>query len=127
MKKNTHRHEDYLKLIHRLSKEKPVHGVDLSRALGVSKPTVSVFLKEMTDAGYITVEKHHVICLTAKGLDIAEATQDRHETLCSLLESLGVPDTIAAADACAIEHDLSPQSYEALKRLLQEHSGVFEE
>lgn len=124
MSKISCRHEDYLKLIHRLSKSKDVHGVDLSRELGVSKPTVSIFLKQLIETGYITVDQHHAVFLTPKGLEIAEETQEKHQTLCSLLECLGVPKAIASADACAIEHDLSPVSYEALKRLVQERQEI---
>ncbi|MGM9661394.1 MAG: metal-dependent transcriptional regulator [Faecousia sp.] len=115
MTKRTYRRDDYLKIIYRLSQVNPVHAVDLSRELGVSRPTVSVYLKQLQDEGYVIVGSHHIITLTAKGLAIAEETQERHHVLQSLLESLGVPREVAASDACVIEHDLSQQSYEAIK------------
>lgn len=116
MGKRAYRLEDYLKRILCLSRKKPVHAADLARDLDVSRPTVSVFLKQLQQEGYITVGAHHVITLTPKGLDIAKETQQRHQTIQHLLEGFGVPREIASADACAIEHDLSPQSYEAIKR-----------
>ncbi|MDO5546203.1 MAG: metal-dependent transcriptional regulator [Eubacteriales bacterium] len=118
MTKRAYRLEDYLKRIHCLSKSKPVHPVDLARELDVSKPTVSVYLRQLQEEGYVVVGEHHIITLTPKGLVIAKQTQQRHQTLQRLLEGFGVPSEIAAADACEIEHDLSRQSYEAIKRFV---------
>ena len=120
MKKTTARREDYLKLIYRLSKYGDVHGADIAEELEVSRPTVCVCLKRMVEAGDITMDEHHTVHLTQQGLEIAEATQEKHRFLVELLSSLGVPPDIAADDACGIEHNLSPQSYQALKKLLQE-------
>lgn len=116
MEKRAYRLEDYLKRILCLSRTKPVHAVDLARDLEVSRPTVSVFLKQLQQDGYVTVGAHHIITLTPKGLAIAKETHQRHQTIQHLLESFGVPREVAASDACAIEHDLSRQSYEAIKR-----------
>ena len=112
MGKRAYRLEDYLKRILCLSKKKPVHAADLARDLEVSRPTVSVFLKQPQRDGYLTVGAHHIITLTPKGMDIAKQTLQRHQTIQLLLEGLGVPCEVASADACAI----SPQSYEAIKR-----------
>ena len=104
--------EDCLKRILCLSRKKPVHAVDLARDLEVSRPTVSVFLKQLQRDGYVTVGAHHIITLTPKGMDIAKQTLQRHQSIQLLLEGLGVPCEVASADACA----RSPQSSEAIKR-----------
>lgn len=120
MKKKVTRREDYLKLICTLSKTGPVRGSDLARELDVSRPTVSIYLKQLIEAGDITMDRHHAVHLTDQGLQVAQCTQDKHSVLLELLQSLGVPGGVAAKDACAIEHNLSPESYEALKQLLRE-------
>ncbi|MGM9586277.1 MAG: metal-dependent transcriptional regulator [Candidatus Limivicinus sp.] len=119
MSKRAYRLEDYLKHIHCLSQNKPVHPVDLARALEVSKPTVTVFLKQLQEDGYVVIGAHHIIALTPKGLIIARQTQQRHQTIQRMLECLGVPSDVAASDACMIEHDLSPQSYEAIQHFIK--------
>ena len=89
MGKRAYRLEDYLRRILCLSKKKPVHAADLSRDLEVSRPTVSVFLKQLQRDGYATVGAHHMIMLTPKGMDIAKQTLQRHQTI-QLLFCFGV-------------------------------------
>lgn len=120
MKKKVTRREDYLKLIHTLSARGLVRGADLASELDVSRPTVSVYLKQLIEAGDITMDRHHAVHLTQQGRAIAEATLEKHSVLTDLLKNLGVPEEIAVLDACGIEHNLSQQSHEALKRLLLE-------
>lgn len=120
MKKTTARREDYLKLIYKLSKYGDVHGADIAEELEVSRPTVCVCLKRLAEDGDITMDQHHAVHLTQQGLEIAESTQEKHSFLVELLCSLGVPADIATEDACGIEHNLSSESYEALKKMLQE-------
>ena len=112
--------EDYLKLIYTLSRKGEVHGADLADELDVKRPTVCVYLKRLVDAGDIVMDKHHCVHLTQQGLQIAEATLDKHGMLLELLQNLGVPSEVAAGDACAIEHNISPETYSALKQLLNE-------
>ena len=109
--------EDYLKTIYLLSQKTEVHGAYIAEALGVSKPTVSVSLKALEQEGYLTRDENHAVCLTEAGLEIAKATYERHPTFQSLLENLGVDGKTAAADACRMEHAVSPESYKALKEL----------
>lgn len=109
--------EDYLKTIYLLSQKKEVHGAYIAETLGVSKPTVSICLKVLEREGYLTRDENHAVCLTQAGLEIAKATYERHQTFQSLLENLGVDGKTAAADACLMEHAVSPESYEALKGL----------
>ena len=115
--------EDYLKIIYTLSKRKTVHGSDIAGELGVSRPTVSVALKDLAEEGYIFVDDAHEVHLTEKGKQIAEDTYERHNTFCRLLTGLGVDEKTAAADACEMEHVVSSQSYEALKALAGKEKG----
>ena len=109
--------EDYLKIIYMLSKRKAVHGSDIAGELGVSRPTVSVALKSLAEEGYVFVDGTYEVHLTEKGKRIAEDTYERHSTFCRLLTGLGVDEKTAAADACEMEHAVSPESYKALKTL----------
>ena len=111
--------EDYLKVIYILSKKKAVHGVDIAGELRVSRPTVSVALKALAEEGYIFVDDAYEVHLTVKGRRIAEDIYERHDTFRHLLMSLGVDEKTAAADACEMEHAVSPASYEALKMLAE--------
>lgn len=120
MPRKVTRREDYLKTIDALSRTGEVRGVTLAAELGVSKPTVCIYLKQLAEAGDIIMDEHHTVHLTAQGREVAESTQEKHSLLFSLLHSLGVPEQIAAEDACAIEHNLSDASFEALKQLLRE-------
>lgn len=120
MKKRMSRREDYLKLIDALSKTGEVRGIDLARELGVSKPTVCVYLKRLAENGDITMDAEHTVHLTRQGHAVAKATKAKHSILFELLRSVGVPCAVAAEDACAMEHNLSPESYEALKQLVKE-------
>lgn len=117
------RREDYLKMISRLSAKGAVRGSDLACALNVSRPTVSIYLKQLAEAGDITMDRHHSVHLTAQGLAVAESTCDKHDTLYNLLCSLGVPEGKAQEDACAMEHNLSDESFAAMKQLLQERKS----
>lgn len=109
--------EDYLKTIYTLSKRKAVHGSDIAGELGVSRPTVSVALKALAEEGYVFTDDAYEVHMTEKGRRIARDTYERHNTFCRLLTGLGVDEKTAAADACEMEHVVSPESYEALKRL----------
>nr|WP_300850910.1 metal-dependent transcriptional regulator [uncultured Acetatifactor sp.] len=109
--------EDYLKTIYTLSKRKAVHGSDIAGELGVSRPTVSVALKDLAEEGYVFVDGTYEVHLTEKGKRIAEDTYERHSTFCRLLTGLGVDKKTAAVDACKMEHAVSRESYEALKTL----------
>jgi Mn-dependent DtxR family transcriptional regulator len=110
--------EDYLKLIYSLrKKEIPVRNGLLAEQLGVSRPTVSVVLKGLLSDGYITVNEQREIFLTENGMQIAASMLDRHETFQKLLENLGVDAKTAAEDACKMEHAVSQQSFDALKKM----------
>lgn len=120
MKKRMSRREDYLKLIYSLSASGDVHGADLAAALNIKRPTVCVYLKRLAQNGDITIDEHHCACLTEQGLAVALSTLDKHGLLVALLQQIGVPVAIAKKDACAIEHCISPETYGALKQVLNE-------
>lgn len=120
--------EDYLKTIFLLArKQGGVRGVEIAGQLGVSKPTVSVVVKRLTKDGFVTMDSSHEIFLTAKGKEIAEDVLERHTTISTLLAELGVDEKTASRDACGMEHAVSPESFEALKRLAEERRKKQEE
>lgn len=92
--------------------------VDVADELGVTKPSVSVAMKRLRENGYIVFGKENHIILTDKGRDIAERIYDRHKVLTKFFETLGVQASIAAKDACLIEHVISEESYGAVVRFV---------
>lgn len=108
--------EDYLETILILSKCRPVvRSVDIAEEMGFKKPSVSVAMKNLREKNHITVTKEGFIYLTPSGREIAEMIYERHELLTKWLVKLGVDEKTAAADACRIEHDISKESFEAIK------------
>lgn len=109
--------ENYLETILMLSKSRPVvRAVDIATELGFKKSSVSVAMKNLRENEHITVTTEGYIYLTQSGKEIAEMIYERHELLSSWLEKLGVDKQIAAEDACRIEHVISQESFEAIKR-----------
>ena len=108
--------EDYLETILVLSKRLPVvRSIDIANELEYSKPSVSVAMKNLKGRGYITVSSEGYIVLTEEGRKLASDTYERHTLISQLLVELGVSPETASADACRIEHDLSQESFDALK------------
>lgn len=109
--------EDYLEMILMLTMQKGyARSIDIAAELSVTKPSVSYATKRLRENGYITMDKDGLITLTEAGHAIARKMYDRHQMLTSFLISIGVPEKIAKADACKIEHDLSNESFEAMCR-----------
>ncbi len=109
--------EDYLETILVLhNRNGEVRSIDIAAELDYSKPSVSVAMKNLRERECITVDKNGFITLTDKGRAIAERVYERHLLFTEWLVSLGVPEDIAAEDACRIEHCLSTESFEAIKR-----------
>lgn len=109
--------ENYLETILVLSKSLPVvRSVDIATELGFKKSSVSVAMKHLRENNHITVTKEGYIYLTESGKAIAEMIYERHELLSSWLERLGVDKQVAADDACRIEHVISQESFEAIKK-----------
>lgn len=109
--------EMYLEAIWVLSKQNGfVRSIDVSEYLGYSKPSVSRAMGILRSGEYIVVEKDGSITLTDSGRAIAEKIFERHTVLTKLLVKLGVSVETAAADACKMEHAISDESFEAIKR-----------
>ena len=108
--------EDYLEMILRLTEEKGyARSVDIATGLGVSKPSVSVAMKQLREGGYIVMDKDNYISLTESGMDIAQRIYERHKVLTRMLTMIGVDEQTAENDACKVEHDISVQTFTALK------------
>ncbi len=112
--------ENYLETILILSKSHTtVRSVDVAEELGYKKSSVSVAMKNLREKKYITVTKEGFISLTESGKEIAEMIYERHRLLSSYLEKIGVDKEIAAQDACRIEHVISAESFDAIKKYLK--------
>lgn len=112
--------ENYLETILVLSKTRPVvRAVDIANHLGFKKSSVSIAMKNLRQNEHITVTEEGFIYLTESGKAIADMIYERHELLSSWLERLGVDKEIASEDACRIEHVISQESFEALKKHIQ--------
>ena len=109
--------ENYLETILILSKKLPVvRSVDISNELGYKKSSVSIAMKNLRQKQHITVTDAGYIYLTDSGREIAEMIYERHQLISSWLIKLGVPEEIATEDACRMEHVISKESFEAMKR-----------
>ncbi len=109
--------ENYLERILMIEEEKGnVHAIDIAHSMKFSKPSVSIAMKKLHENGYIKITEDSNILLTEKGKKIAVKIYERHKLLSALLIRLGVPEEIAKEDACRIEHDLSKESFDAIKK-----------
>ena len=99
------------------NKNGAVRSIDIANELGFSKPSVSVAMKNLRENGYIEVDSSGYITLLDSGRQIAEKIYERHTTLSKWLVSLGVDAKTAAEDACRIEHIISSESFEAIKKI----------
>ena len=112
--------EDYLEMILRLNEEKGyARSVDIATGLGVSKPSVSVAMKQLREGNYIVMDKDNYITLTETGMEIAQRIYERHKVLTRMLTMIGVDEKTAEDDACKVEHDISVQTFTALKEQLE--------
>ena len=113
--------EDYLEKILMLKKDQDlVRASDIATFMSFSKASVSVALKKLKSYGYVTVdEKTGDINLTEEGQKIAEATYERHLVISQALMEIGVSEETAYEDACAVEHIISDETFEALKKVVK--------
>ena len=108
--------EDYLETIYVLTKRLPVvRSSDIATELGYSKPSVSVAMKNLRNKGFVTVSQEGYITFTEQGEALASETFERHTVISNWLISLGVSPETASEDACKIEHDISRETFQALK------------
>ena len=114
--------EDYLEAMLMLKEQRGyVRSIDVAEMLGVTKPSVSYATKRLRESGYISFDPAGMILLLPPGLEIAERMYERHMLLTELLIGLGVDPEVAREDACKIEHDLSVESFDAIRRHAKEH------
>ena len=109
--------EDYLETILVLHKKTGmVRSVDVARHMGVSKPSVCVAVNTLKDGGFLTMDEDHFLHLTDVGREVAEKIYKRHCFFTEQLIAAGVDPKTAEADACRIEHTISQDSFEKIRR-----------
>ncbi|MBR4291317.1 MAG: metal-dependent transcriptional regulator [Oscillospiraceae bacterium] len=112
--------EMYLESIYVLSKKQNcVRSIDISEYMGYSKPSVSRAVSLLKSGGYIQMDGENYITLTDSGLEIAKKIYDRHTLLTAMLVRLGVSQETASQDACRMEHTISDESFEAIRRHME--------
>ena len=112
--------EMYLESIHVLLHQRgQVRAVDVSEYMGYSKPSVSRAIGLLREGGYLTVEDGGWLHLTELGFAAAEKIYERHTVLSAVLTHIGVDPKVAAEDACKIEHDISDETFAAIKRYVK--------
>ncbi|MGI6734679.1 MAG: metal-dependent transcriptional regulator [Bacilli bacterium] len=113
--------EMYLKTIYILTKKiHPVRSIDIAEYMKFSKPSVSRAVGNLRKNNYISINNEGHIFLTPKGLDAAQNIYNRHDVLTKALINIGVSEKTAANDACEIEHVISEEAFEALKRHIKD-------
>jgi len=111
--------ENYLETILMLSKQLPVvRSVDIANELGFKKSSVSIAMKHLQEKQHITVSSAGFIFLTESGREIAEMIFERHELISNWLMRIGVSEKTALEDACKMEHVISQESFEAIKKFI---------
>ncbi len=109
--------ENYLETILILQKRNGmVRSIDIASELEYTKPSVSIAMKNLRENGYIEMDKFGYITLLDTGLAIAEAVYERHTALSSFLTAIGVSEQTAKEDACRMEHIISEETFEAIKK-----------
>ena len=112
--------EMYLETILILTEKNPhVRSIDVCEYMGFSKPSVSRAIGLLKNGGYVNVDGDGYLSLTDEGKSVAQKMYDRHRLLTKFLTSLGVSEETASADACKIEHHISDESFEAIKKAVQ--------
>ena len=109
--------EDYLARILILQEEKgEVRSIDIAHDMGYSKPSISIAMKKLKEAGLIDIDEHGFITLTKEGHVIADRVYERHKVLKKILINIGVDPKQAEKDACKVEHVISEEKFEAIKK-----------
>ncbi|MDF3001506.1 MAG: metal-dependent transcriptional regulator [Bacillota bacterium] len=109
--------ENYLETILMLKERMgQVRSIDIANEMGFTKPSISVAMKKLRENGYIEVDEEGYITLKDDGYEIATRIYERHKTVAQLLMLLGVNEETALDDACRMEHDISEESYQSLKK-----------
>ena len=115
--------EMYIENIYVLTKQNDkVRSIDVCERMGYSKPSVSRAIGILKRSGYIEVDPSGYITLTESGINVAERIYERHTILTEFLVSIGVPHEVATLDACKMEHILSDEAFEAIKKSISKNS-----
>ena len=113
--------EDYLEAVLVLQKEKGmVRSVDVARHMGVSKPSVCHAVATLKEGGFLTMDGDFFLCLTDMGREVAEVTYEKHRFFTERLIAAGVDPKTAEQDACEIEHAISTEAFQKLKKALED-------
>lgn len=116
--------EMYLETILRLSEKlEKVRSIDIAEEMGYSKPSISRAMRILKENGFVTIDTLGAVTLTEKGRAAAEKTYERHRVLTALFVGLGVDEATATDDACKIEHVISDETFDAIKRHMTEKKG----
>lgn len=117
--------ENYLETILMLAKRNgSVRSIDIVNKLDYTKPSISVAMKNLRENGYINMDSDGYITLTPKGYEIASTVYERHTLISDWLIALGVSEETAVDDACKIEHVISAQSFDAIKKHVKEKHAL---
>lgn len=116
--------ENYLEAILALGEKGAVRSIDVAQHLNFSKPSVSRAMSLLRENGYVVMDAGGFLTLTESGMEIASRIYERHLLLTKWLVHLGVSEEVAAEDACRIEHDLSVESFDALREHINRDLGV---
>lgn len=120
--RNSESTEMYLETILKESLRHPdVHAIHIASAMGFSKPSVSVAVKQLRENGYLRVEADGTLTLLAPGREIAEKIYERHCVIAGMLTALGVDEETALRDACRIEHVISEESFRHIRAHFEAH------
>lgn len=115
--------EDYLETILVLQQRLgQVRSIDIVNELGYSKPSISVAMKKLRESGHVLMAGDGTLTLTDSGLAIAREVYDRHTVISGLFRLLGVPDEIAAEDACKVEHHLSEKTFLCIREFIEKNA-----
>jgi len=116
--------EMYLETIYELSQKNPsVRSIDVAESMGYSKPSVSRAVGLLKQGGYLLMDKDGFLTLTESGIEVAKKIFERHTVLSKMLMALGVSEENATEDACKIEHVISDETFEAIKKHLEERGS----
>ena len=115
--------ENYLETIYMLRKRNgSCRSIDVASEMGYSKPTISIMMKNLRENGYIRIDDGGELILTDSGMEVALRMYERHEIIAKGLMMLGVNEETAYRDSCKIEHDISDETFGAIKKHIAQHS-----
>lgn len=119
--------EMYLETIYMLTQRKTnVRSVDIAEHMSYSKPSVSRAMGLLKQGGYIAVDTDGFITLTPEGLAVAKKIFERHTVITQLLTRIGISEKTAAEDACKIEHVISDETFQAVKKYLDNANNALQ-